>query len=1394
MQRNILLTFLMLVISLSINAQRGIHIPYTVSASNTILNSYTTLNSDAASGNTSINVADNLLNTNYFSSVGVLSPGDLILIIQMKGVNLNGTAVSVGGGHFLGTPLDGTLGAISSYNNCGNWEYAEVTGVSGTNTIHLRCGLTFDYTSSGIVQVIRVPRFESLTINAGASVTAASWNGSQGGIVAIEVEGNTIINGTINVTGIGFRGGIRDNTTSNFGGQMAGTNAIEGGAKGESIAGYDASYATWGGMYGRAAFANGGGGGTSHNSGGGGGANAASIAWNEGLGNPASGYNAAWNLETGVNMVATYNSSLSSSTTSGGGGRGGYTHSNSNQDALALGPNQGTWGADTRRIQGGLGGRPMDYSGGRLYMAGGGGAGEMNDNDGGSGGNGGGMVLLECYGNISGSGSIQANGQDGQDSDNSSPAFGDFAGNDGAGGGGAGGTVLARAAGTITGISVSANGGAGGDNVMTAGSFGTINSTFGPGGGGGGGFISTTTTAVSRTANGGINGVTNSPQLTEFPPNGATAGSAGLTQTSTTYNITVNNPSICSGNTATLTASVTGTPPSGTLTWYSDLAGTIVGTGTSFTTPVLTANTTYYLGYCPEGYLIPADVTVTTGITIDNSSVTVTDESCGTSNGSITGITASGGSGSLSYSWDSGQTTADITGLSAGSYTLTVTDGSCTSTDGPYVISNTTGVIIDISAMVIVDENCNNAAGSITGITASGGTGTLNYSWNSGQTTADISSLSSGSYTLTVTDALSCTATAGPFTVNNIGAPTIDLSGLIVNNETCTNGNGSISGITVSGGTGTYTYQWNGSSSTINISNLSAGTYTLTVDDGTACQVNAGPFTITDEAAPVIDASAQIITDEHCGQSDGAISGLVVTGGTAPLNYDWGGASALLNPTGLPSGNYTLTITDGNLCTTTYGPVSINNIAGPVIDESAAVISNENCFSNNGSVTGILASGGTGTLTYSWNGTASPGTDLSGANAGNYTLTVTDAFGCTDVSSIFVVGYDTPPTINSSSAIITPDSCDIGLGAITGIIINGGAAPITYDWNGSPSSTADTTGLADGTYTLTITDANGCTAADGPFTITGTPSVTASISGPSSGCEGDMVTYTASGASIIYWSNGQTGSSITLPLDSAMVVTAGVSNGFCADSASITVTVDPLPVLVVGNDTISCSGQPVVISANADAPLVWETSQTTNSISVNPSGTSYYTVTATNACGSVSDSVMVTLGTNPTVDAGADQIISFGQTAQLQASGALTYTWSPASSLNCSDCSSPTAAPGTTTTYTVIGTDANGCQGTDQVTVEIETGGVAWVPNAFSPDGNGTNESIGVMGKNIENVLFRVFNRWGELVFESTTPGDAWDGTYKGELQSRATFVYSATGNFTDGKSFELNGNFTLMR
>jgi gliding motility-associated-like protein len=68
------------------------------------------------------------------------------------------------------------------------------------------------------------------------------------------------------------------------------------------------------------------------------------------------------------------------------------------------------------------------------------------------------------------------------------------------------------------------------------------------------------------------------------------------------------------------------------------------------------------------------------------------------------------------------------------------------------------------------------------------------------------------------------------------------------------------------------------------------------------------------------------------------------------------------------------------------------------------------------------------------------------------------------------------------------------------------------------------------------------------------------------------------------------------------------------------------------------------------------------------------------------------------------------------------------------------------------------------------------------------------MGKNIENVLFRVFNRWGELVFESTTPGDAWDGTYKGELQSRATFVYSATGNFTDGKSFELNGNFTLMR
>lgn len=1375
-------------------AQRGKNGTHSVTTAGSILNAYTTLSANATAGATSISVANNALNTNFFTTVGSLAAGDLILIIQMQGVQLNGTAIGVGGGNFQGSPLDHTLGEITDYGNCGRYEFIEVTGVSGTNTINLRCGLQHSYTAAGRVQVIRIPRFTTLLVNGGASVTAPAWDGSTGGIVAIETEGNLTLNGQINVNALGFRGGQLNNSSAFGAGQMAATNPIEGAEKGEGIAGYDADYTTWGGKYGRASFANAGGGSTAHNAGGGGGANAASIGWFHGLGNPAAGFNAAWDIEFGVTIVGFAWSPMDHTTTSGGGGRGGYTFSNVNRNAAVDSPNNTLWGADNRRIQGGLGGRPLDYSSGRAFMAGGGGAGDMNDNQGGAGGRGAGMVFLQVYGNVSGAGAIQANGANGQNSNSASPPLGDYAGKDGAGGGGAGGTVFVRAAGTISTITIQANGGNGGNNTMVAGSFGSISAAYGPGGGGGGGYVSTSSAGATVTLNAGVNGTTNSPHLTEFPPNGATSGSTGVSNTTLpAFNLTVNSPSICAGNTATLNATISGTNPGGTITWYSDLNGTVAGTGVSFTTPVLSATTTYYVGLCPGSFLIPATVTVTPAVNINVTNLNIVNETCGLGNGSISGITASGGGGPLTYSWTGGLTTLDISGIGAGSFTLTVSDGTCSATSGPYVLSTTSGVNIDASGLVIVDENCNNAQGSITGITASGGTGALTYSWSTGQSTADIINLSSGTYTLTVTDALSCSASVGPFTVNNLGAPTIDISGLVVSPETCSNSNGSVTGIVVSGGTGTYTFLWNGASSTLDQTNLNAGTYTLVVDDGTICQVTAGPFVVADQTGPVIDVTGMVIVDEHCGQSDGSITGIVVNGGTAPLTITWNGVPSTLDQIGISIDVYQLVVTDANGCSDSHGLIDIWDIPGPVMDESLAVVQNENCVGSNGSVTGISVTGGTAPLSYQWNGSSSVSPDLTGVLAGSYTLVVTDGFGCSVTSATYNIQYLIPPVLDASAVVIVNDSCQTGQGSISGIVLNGGTAPITFSWNGTPSAGIDFIGT-NGTYTLVVSDGEGCQDSAGPFTIGGTIAVVGSVSGPTTACLGASVTLTASGGIVYSWGGGNLTNVNTFNLTQDSTLLVIVSNGDCLDSVYAAVTVQPLPIIAVGTVNPACPGTSVTMTATSTSPISWSSGGVGASETIVVTSTQYFYATATNACGTATDSVLVTALPTPVIDAGDDVIISLGSSTNLEASGGISYSWSPSSGLSCTNCASPVASPTSTTIYEVIGTNANGCSASNQVTVTVEDNPVVWLPDAFSPNGDGYNDVFQVYGSGIEEMMLRVFDRWGNLVFESNDQSMGWDGSYKGGPLGRATFGYTLSGKFNNGNTFEQAGNVTLMR
>ncbi|MGB8267510.1 MAG: hypothetical protein WCE44_14370 [Candidatus Velthaea sp.] len=531
----------------------GVNGVLNVTTANTIVNLYDTVAS-AASGSTitTTNIA-NLQN----GALGNVAAGSVLLIYQAQGATISTTNSSA-------------YGAVTAYGGAGFYEFVTVGSVSG-NVITLAGGCTLHHTYNGSSQLVRVPQYSAVTVASGGTITARAWNGATGGIVALNVSGTLTLNdtaatGSINVTGLGFRGavayansGLSDTgpyvtTVSSYafsGETGAGLSAALGGQKGEGIAGggsfgavagadygtyYDTNFTS---RYGRGAPANGGGGGDGHNSGGGGGSNGDNGSTWYGQGILDATYT-AWYSNTNSKNPQLPAGTLpdpgyANMTTDSGGGRGGYSFGlsvNSSND-------------DGRRAVGGLGGRPMNYASGAgaaVYFGGGGGASDENNANcssittatsgstsittaGCSGGNGGGAVFL-TVGAVAGSGGIVANGAGGGNGNDQDPG----------GGGGAGGSVVV-VAGSGSVASIGANGGTGG-SVLKDGSWSGIEAE-GPGGGGGGGYVAAPATTV--TIGGGSEGLTMQTPVTSgtdilqgFAAYGATIGATGLRGTTLT--------------------------------------------------------------------------------------------------------------------------------------------------------------------------------------------------------------------------------------------------------------------------------------------------------------------------------------------------------------------------------------------------------------------------------------------------------------------------------------------------------------------------------------------------------------------------------------------------------------------------------------------------------------------------------------------------------------------------------------------------------------------------------------------------------------------------------------------------------------------------------------------
>jgi gliding motility-associated-like protein len=356
------------------------------------------------------------------------------------------------------------------------------------------------------------------------------------------------------------------------------------------------------------------------------------------------------------------------------------------------------------------------------------------------------------------------------------------------------------------------------------------------------------------------------------------------------------------------------------------------------------------------------------------------------------------------------------------------------------------------------------------------------------------------------------------------------------------------------------------------------------------------------------------------------------------------------------------------------------------------------------------------------------------------------------------------------------------------------ASGANYQWSTGATTQAITVN-ADGVYYVDWIS-NNCALSDTFIVVVvSAPSVTVSAT-DSTLCAGESATLTASGASNYVWTPGGPGASILItPTATQTYKVVGTYGIGCADSAEITITVNPLPTVNAGADTSVCSDFSLTLEVTPlMSSYLWSTGDTTGTISVQPSATSSYWVIGTDQAGcSASDTVTVYTWPVPDVEAGPDRAICAGEAVVLTATGGGDYVWQPGGFTGDSVMIFPLA----TTTYTVTGDeDLHGCTDTAIITLTVsdDCPPAIFLPNAFSPNGDGANDLFGITySENFDLDVLRVFNRWGEVVFETTDASAGWDGRFRGRDQPVGSYTYLVTGNY-QGEPSVISGSVTVIR
>ena len=819
-----------------------------------------------------------------------------------------------------------------------------------------------------------------------------------------------------------------------------------------------------------------------------------------------------------------------------------------------------------------------------------------------------------------------------------------------------------------------------------------------------------------------------------------------------------------------------------------------------------------------NGCIDTTSVIITEPSILTASASLVSDVSCFSGNDGAVEVIANGGVSPYIYSWSNGAQTATNNNMYAGLYTVTVTDNNgCTANSNISINQPVQSIFVSI---VQADILCNGGNNGLAIVIASGTTGPYTYNWSNGAISDTINDLVAGTYTITVTDGVGCTMSS---TVS-ISEPDTLSASITSSNVSCFGGNNGNASLVVSGGTVPYYFLWSNGNTNPAILNLNSGTYSVTITDINGC-VTSNSTTITE---PSMISSTITATNVSCYGGNNGTASISVNGGIAPYSYHWSNSVYTSTTSGLYAGLHTITVTDDNQCVH-YDSILITE--PPLLNSQIISFSNASCFGyNNGSAT-VLASGGIPPYQYEWDiyGDTTPTSNTLGA--GQHQVVVTDSNGCVSSSTI---------TISQPTEVIitTYGSTTVCAGNITTVGANasGGTAPYIYTWDPPAGNITSQTILVNdsASYYVFATDSNGCVSDTGVITVNVNPKLTASISGPNHICMGESATLTLQvnggvGPYTYLWDNNlgtQAGPFIVTPTTTTTYMVT--VNDACNSAPAVNfieINVHDIPVAGLSADKLSGCGSLEVNFTDQNYlennSYLWDFGDPQSgadnySTELNPShlynliGVYNVAITVTSEFGCDSTFIypqLITVHNKPIASFQADKLAVTLESPTIrfsdQSYGAMTWSWDfddPSSGLYNNE-----TDPNPYHMFSEIGThnvklyitNGYGCSDSTSRQIQVYDYYTFYIPNAFTPNGDGLNDEFLLQGTGIREDGFNIiiYDRWGEMVFESNDIFKGWNGYYKGGSKPCSNGIYSWTAIVKDmfGAVHSYTGSVTLI-